>query len=141
MSLDVIADVNWVAVLVAAVVWFALGAAWYIPPVMGSRWQDYGAIEVPDDAKPDPKVFILTLVAYFVAATVTAMLAAATGTQSLGAGIVLGAVVGVGYALTAAGVTALYDPKPNPFGWFWINGVFNVVGLTAVGGIIGAFGA
>lgn len=140
MSLDVLADVNWLAVLVAAVAWFVLGAVWYIPPVMGGRWQRAGGIEVPEDASPRPIIFVLTLVAYVVAAAVTAMLAVATDTSSAGEGAVLGLVVGVGYALTAAAVTAIYDTKPDPFAWFWINGVFNVVGLTVVGLVIGAFG-
>lgn len=139
MSFDVLTDVNWLAVLVAGVAWFILGAIWYIPPVMGKRWQRAGGIEVPEGAGPNPAVFGLTLIAYLVGAAVTAMLAAATGTDTVGEGALLGLLVGVGYALTAAAVTAIYDQKPDPFGWFWINGVFNVIGLTVVGAIIGAF--
>ena len=138
MSLDVLSDVNWLAVALGAVVWFVLGAIWYIPPVMGRRWAAAGGIELPEDTNPDPKVFVLTLLAYLVAAAVTGMLAVATGTESAGEGALLGFLVGVGYALTAAAVSALYDRKPEPFAWFWINGVFNVVGLTAVGLVIGA---
>lgn len=139
MSLDVLADVNWLAVLLATLAWFVLGALWYIPPVMGARWQKAGGIATPESG-PNPMIFVLTLVAYFVAATVTAMLAVATGSDSAGQGALLGFVVGIGYALTAAGVTALYDKKPDPFGWFWINGLLNLVGLTVVGLVIGAFG-
>jgi hypothetical protein len=139
MSIDVIGDVNWLAVVLGAVAWFVLGAVWYIPPVMGRRWQRAGGIEMPEDAGPNPAVFGLTLFAYLVAAAVTGMLAVATGTGSAGEGAVLGLLVGVGYALTAAAVSAIYDQKPEPFAWFWINGAFNVVGLTVVGMIIGAF--
>lgn len=137
MTLDVISDINWLAVALSAVVWFSLGAVWYIPPVMGRRWQAAGGIDVPEDAGPDAKVFGLTLLAYLVGAAATAMLAAATGTDTAGEGAVLGLVVGVGYAVTAAAVTAIYDRKPDPFGWFWINAVFNLVGLVVVGVIIG----
>ncbi len=132
-------DISWIAVVVAAVAWFALGAAWYMNPWIARAWQQAGAIEVADDAEPNPTVFLLTFVAYLVASTVTALIAAAVGIDSIGAGATLGALVGVGYALTAAAVTAIYDMKPRPFTWFWINGVFNLLGLTAVGIIIGAF--
>jgi hypothetical protein len=141
MSLDVIGDVNWLAILVAAVVWFVLGGLWYMTPVIARVWQRAGGIEVPEDAGPNPMVFVLTFLAYLVAATVTAMLAVATGTDTVGEGVALGAVVGVGYALTAAAVNAIYDQKPEPVTWFWVNGVFNLIGLTVVGAIIGAFGA
>jgi hypothetical protein len=137
--IEALGNVNWIAAAVAAVVWFVLGAAWYINPFIARKWQESGGIEVPEDQGPDPMVFLYTLIAYFVASVVTAMLAVATGVSSLGEGAALGLTVGVGYALTAAAVTSVYDQKPNPFTWFWINGVFNVIGLTAVGAIIGAF--
>jgi ABC-2 type transport system ATP-binding protein len=94
---------------------------------------------IHEDQQPDPKVFVLTLLAYFVATVVTSLLAAGVGVESTGDGAALGVVVGVGYALTAAAVTAIYDQKPQPLTYFWINGVFNVAGLTVVGAILGAF--
>jgi hypothetical protein len=137
MTFDVLSDVNWLAVIVAAAGYFVLGVAWYVP--MGPRWSRAGGIEVPEDASPEPSVFVLTYVAYAVAGVATAMLAVATGTDTLGEGVVLGLVVGVGYALTAAGVSAVYDRKPEPLNWFWMNGVLNVIGLVVMGAIIGAW--
>lgn len=139
MSLTMLADVDWVAVVVAALVWFALGAAWYMTPFVAERWQRAGGIEVDPDARPNPAVFVLTLAAYLVGCAATGLLAVAIGITGVGEGAVLGLVVGVGYALTAAGVAAVYDQKPEPVTWFWINGVFNVAALVAVGAVIGAF--
>ena len=45
-------------------------------------------------------------------------------------------IVGVGYAFTAAAVTALYDRKPQPMVWWLVNGIFNVIGLVVVALII-----
>ncbi len=139
MVLDMFGQVHWVGAVVAALVWFAMGAAWYMAPPISKRWQDAGGIEVPEDQQPDPKVFLFTLLAYVVAAVVTSLLAAGVGVTSVADGAALGLVVGVGYALTAAAVTAIYDQKPQPVTHFWINGVFNVAGLTAVGAVLGAF--
>lgn len=36
MSFDVLGDLNWLAVVVAAIAYFALGALWYAPPVFGT---------------------------------------------------------------------------------------------------------
>lgn len=139
MGWSLLSDISWLGVLLGALLWFVLGAVWYMLPPIAQRWQQYGGIEVSDDDAPKPSIFILTFVAYFVAITVTSMLAVAVGVESAGQGACLGLAVGIGYALTAAAVTAIYDTKPNPFGWFWINGVFNVIGLTAAGAVVGIF--
>lgn len=136
MSFDAFSDVNYVAVLVAAIAYFALGALWYIPPVMGTVWQKAGGIEIAEGEGPNPVLFIGTYVAYAVSGLATALLAVATGTDTAAEGIVLGLTVGVGYAFTAAGVSALYDRKPQPMIWWLVNGIFNVVGLVVVALII-----
>lgn len=138
MSFDTLQDVNWAAVAVAAVAYFLLGAIWYIPPVMGNMWAKAGGIDMTGQS-PNPLSFLGTLVAYFVAGITTAMLAVGTGTDTAEEGAILGLVVGVGYALTAAAVSAIYDRKPDPLGWFLINGMFNTGALVVVGTIIGAW--
>ena len=39
MILDHFGDLNWLAILVAAVAWFAFSAAWYSVPPLSSAWQ------------------------------------------------------------------------------------------------------
>jgi len=39
MSLDVIGNLNWLAVIVGGVIYFALGAVWYSPVLLGRQWQ------------------------------------------------------------------------------------------------------
>jgi len=138
MTFDVLADVNWLAILVAAVAWFALGSAWYIAPPIATRWAKAGGIEIAEDQQPDPMVFVLTFVVYVVVTTGTAMLAVATGTDTAGEGAVLGGIVGA-FLVCAAAVSAIYDQKPEPLNYFWINGVFNLVALVVVGLMLGSW--
>lgn len=139
MIIDMFAYVHWLGAAVAAVAWFLMGAAWYIAPPISKRWQAAGGIEIPEGQQPDPKTFAWTFLAYLVATVVTSLLAAGVGVGSIADGAALGLVVGVGYALTAAAVTAIYNQKPQPLAHFWINGVFNVAGLTVAGAILGAY--
>jgi hypothetical protein len=58
------------------------------------------------------------------------MLAAATGTDTVGEGIVLGLVTGVGIAFTALFVTGFFDPqKPQATLWVAVVGGYHIVGL------------
>jgi hypothetical protein len=135
MVLDGLGEVNYLAALVAAIAWFILGAIWYAPPVLGRAWQRSAGVEVPEGG-PNPGVFVVTFVAYFVAAVVTAALAVLTGSTTVYDGIGLGVTVGVGYALALIAIGATYERKAEPIMYFLINGIYNVLGLVVVGIIV-----
>lgn len=134
MSLDV-SQLNWLAVLVGAVVYFVLGAVWFAPQVLGRPWM---AAIGWDESRPRPEMNPVSYVGpaafYLIAAIATGLLAAATGTDTLSEGVVLGLVLGVGYALTVTATDAVFDPnKPKPWTWFAISGAYHVVALVIVG--------
>ena len=140
MTLD-LGGLNWLAVIVAAVVYFVIGAAWFAPAVFGRPWM--AAIGF-DESRPRPEMNPMTYAGpalfYLIASIATGLLAAATGTDTLGEGAILGLVVGVGYALVVTATDAVFDPnKPKPWNWFAISGAYHVVSLIIVGMIIGAW--
>ena len=58
------------------------------------------------------------LFGYLFAAAATAMIAVSTGTNTFSEGIVLGLVIGVGYAATLTAVMATFESKkPQPTMW------------------------
>ena len=136
MSFDVLSDVNYLAAIVAAIAWFALGAIWYMPAVMGRAWMRSAGIEMPEGYRPNPMVFVVTFVAYLITAVATGMLARATGSETLGEGIVLGFVIAIGFAVTLSAVSSIYDRRPEPTTWFLINGTFNLIGYLLVAVIV-----
>lgn len=87
-------ELNWLAVIVATVVYFALGALWYAPPVFGNAWMRAAGTVMQEGERPGPAIYFTPLIGYFIAVIATAMLAAATGSTTLSQGIVLGLVVG-----------------------------------------------
>jgi hypothetical protein len=139
MKFDLLGDVNYLAALVATIAYFVWGAIWYAPPVLGKVWQRAAGIEMPENTTPSPMFFIGTLVAYFVGAVATAMLALGTASDTVSEGVVLGVVIGVGYAMTAAAVTTIYERKPQPTTYFWLNGIYNFVGALIVAIIVSAW--
>lgn len=138
MQLEYFSDVNYLAVIGAALAYFAMGFVWY-GVLFSKPWQEAMGIEVQEGQQPSPSLFVLTLLAYFVSAVVTAVIAFGSATDTAMEGAVLGALVGVGYSLTLAGITAMYDQKPKPLNLWLINGAFNVLALVVVGVIVGAW--
>jgi hypothetical protein len=140
MTID-LGQLNWLAVLVGAVVYFVIGAAWFAPAVFGRPWM---AAIGWDESRPRPEMNPISYVGpaafYLVASIATGVLAAATGTDTLEEGITLGLVVGLGYALVVTATDAVFDPnKPKPWTWFVISGAYHVVSLILVGAILGAW--
>ena len=136
MAFDTLGDLNWLAVLVAAIAYFVLGASWYIPPVFGTAWMRAAGTEMPEGQRPGPAIYLAPLITCLVASIATAMLAAATGSGTFSEGLVLGLVVGVGYAVTSAALGAIFDQKPEPALWFLITAGYHLLGLLIVAVIV-----
>jgi hypothetical protein len=140
MTIDV-SGINWLAVIVAAAIYFFLGALWYSKVLFGERWQ---ASIGWDSARTPPQMSPLSYAApalmYLIAAVATALIAGATGTDTLTEGLILGLVTGLGYALPMLGIEATFDPnKPQPMTWFVISLGYHLIGFVILGVIIGAW--
>lgn len=137
MSFDILGQLNWLAVIVGALIYFALGAIWYMPFAFGKPWMRSIGWDESRQPQANPMTYIAPLVLYIVAAIATGMLAAASGSDTFGEGIVLGLVIGVGYALVLTAVEAVFDPnKPQPWVWFAISGAYHLIGLVIVAVVV-----
>jgi hypothetical protein len=138
MSLGTLSDVNWLAIVVAAVVYWLLGALWYSPVLLGNVWMRASGLEQSDtEGGPGPLIYLAPFLGYLVSAIATGMLAVATESTTLGDGIVLGLVVGVGYTTVVTAIGAVFSPKmPSPRTWFWITASFNLLGLLITGVLV-----
>jgi uncharacterized membrane protein len=130
VSFDVLSDLNWLAVIVAALAYFAIGAVWYAPPVFGKAWMAAGGMTMPEaGTRPSPAIYLTPLVGSVLSAIALGMLAKATGTDTLEEGIALGLVVAFGFAVAISFVTAQFESeKPKPMVWGAVNAGYHVVG-------------
>lgn len=138
MSFDALSQVNWLAVIVGALVYFALGALWYSPAFLGRRWQRSIGWD-PEQRPPEMRVttYLVPALAYLVMAIAIGLLAEATGTDTIGEGLILGLVLGIGLSLMHTLVDATFDPnKPEPWTWFAINGSYHALGVLIVAVIV-----
>jgi hypothetical protein len=130
-----LAELNWLAILVAAIAAFVLGGAWYSPRLFGNAWmQDVGLTE--ESAAESNMAFIfggafalILIAAIFLGATI--------GDSTWQGGLHTGLVVGVAWVATAYGVTYLFERRPLRL--FLVNAGYNIVLFALMGTIIGAW--
>ena len=135
MLFDFFDDLNWLAVIVAALAYFVIGFAWYSDFLFGKQYR--AATGQDEDASPDPVAIVVNLVAWFVAALALGLIAKAIGADTWDDGLVLGLVAGIGFVLTAVVSDILYTKRPASL--LWILGAYNVIGFAVMGIILGVW--
>lgn len=73
MSLAVLGDLNWLAVLVATIAFFALGGVWYSNALFGKQWTEAVAWEMSEEDKPPITLYLMPLLTCFVSSVAVAM--------------------------------------------------------------------
>lgn len=141
MSFDPLGELNWLAVAVAALAYFAVGAVWYARPVFGKIWGDAGGFPLPERGEgPGPGIFVTPLVGSILSAIALAVIAQATDTDTFAEGLALGLVVAVGFAVSISLVTAQFESqKPKPMVWGAVNAGYHVVGTLIAAVIVASW--
>lgn len=134
MILDLFGELNWLAVVVATLAWFAFSAIWYSVPPLSKAWADAAKVDASGDGPSMAVLFVPTLIGYFITSIVIGLLVAGTGTDTVADGIVLGAVLGVGFGMVSSLVNQIYEGKGSSY--FVINGVNAVVAYAIVAAIL-----
>jgi Protein of unknown function (DUF1761) len=134
MILDLFDKLNWLAVLVATLAWFAFSAIWYSVPPLSKAWATNARVDTSGDGPPLALLFIPTLIGYFVTTVVIGLLVAGLAVDALGDGIVLGVVLGVGFGMVSALVNQVYEGKGSSY--FLINGINAVISYGIVAAIL-----
>lgn len=131
MLIDLLGDLNWLAVVVATLAWYVFSAVWYSVPPISKAWIQATRVTPQGTGNmPPPSTMIGTLVAYFVTTIVIALLVAALGITEVGNAIELGVLLGVAFGLVLAFITQLYEQKGSTY-WL-INGVGAVISFSIV---------
>ena len=131
-----IADINWLAVIVATIAAFALGGLWYSKALFANSWmQEVGLTEETVNNTNVARTFGGTFVLQLIAATA---LAAYIGTDSTWqSGLYTGLLIGVFWIATAYGITYLFEQRSMRL--FFINAGYYIVLFAIDGTIIGAW--
>jgi len=129
-------QINFLAVLVAALSSFVIGYLWYAPFTFGTVWmKEVGLTDKKIRQTNLIKTFGLT---FLLSLVICFNLAAFLGRDSgLAWGMMAGGLAGIGWVGASLGINYLFERKSLKL--FLINGGYNAVTYIIAGGIIGAW--
>lgn len=128
-------EVNWLAVVAAALSMFVIGGIWYSPLLFDKAWQRAAGISDEQRNRGNTPLifgaaFVLTLV---MAANLAFFIAGPDTTLGFAVGAALAA--GFGWAALSVGVLTLFERRP--ISYFLINGGYLTIGFAVMGLILG----
>lgn len=131
---NTIAQLNYLAIVVAAISNFFVGGLWYSQILFGNVWMRSNNftgedIQGANMALIYGKAFVLMLVSAFI----LAMFIGPEGT--LVTGLLAGFFVGIGWVTTSLGVIDLFERRPTSH--FLVNSGYHVVSFMVMGAILG----
>jgi hypothetical protein len=101
-----LSTLNWLAVIVAGLAYFFLGALWYSPLLFAKPFIKYRG-EITDGGQPID--YLLTLVCDLAAALVLAIFVRLAGAETLGHGIAVGLAAAAGFAISNTFVFSIFN--------------------------------
>ena len=129
-------NLNWLAIIVAAVSAFILGGLWYSPLMFAKRWmKETGISEESTKDINMIKLFSLAFILSMIASFFLAMFIG--GKAGAGFGAMAGFMAGLGWVFTFMGISYLFEART--LAHFLINSVYSIVSLTIMGTIIGVW--
>ena len=128
MNTEFLKDINWVAVLVAGLAYFAIGAIWYSKLLFSKNWIEYTGVDVNDPKAKEGMLqyMLFSLVLMIVCSAGLAILISKLELSGWKNGVKLGGLTGLCFGATALSITYLFEKKP--LGLHLINGLYVVIG-------------
>lgn len=135
MGFAALASLNWIAVFVATLATFVLGAIWY-GPLLGKPWIRYSGMD--EEKQRESNMTVLFGGAFVLQLIAAVALALFIGPGSdLAAGAFAGFAAGAFFVSTGLGVVYLFERRPAAL-WA-IDAGYQIAGFTLMGLILGAW--
>ncbi len=129
--------INYLAVVVSAVIYWLLGALWY-GVLFGNRWMALEGLSPDKIQQMNPTIpYVVAFVMNLILAYALANVCIWRQADSPGKGAALGALLWVGFVATVTFTTYLFEGRPKEL--FLINYGYALAGLLIMGAILGAW--
>lgn len=130
-------QINYIAVLAAALSTFVLGGLWYSPLLFGKAWMRVNNFTDSDVAKfSKARMFGWSFLFALIMSLNLAMFLAAPGTNVVW-GMAAGALAGIGWVTMAVAIIGVFENRS--WGYIAINGGYMILAFVGMGAILGAW--
>ncbi|MBI2669285.1 DUF1761 domain-containing protein [Candidatus Woesearchaeota archaeon] len=130
-----IVEINYWAVLVAAIVSYILGALWHSPLLFGKLWMRLSKVQDTEETKKHmAKSYILTFLTVLVMSYVLAHFVDYAEATTLVGGLLAGFWAWLGFVATIELGAVLWENKP--FGLYLFGASYHLVSLLLMGAIL-----
>lgn len=132
-----VADINLVAVLVASLAYFAVGAVWYSPVLFSKQWMKELGKKEKDLKDGAPAAMIVGMLTTLITVYVLAWFFDLLNISNAVGGAVTAAWVALGFVITNSLMHAAYHGVSKKL-WL-INNGYNLLGYIVAGAVLGAW--
>lgn len=133
--IDALTSVNWLAVMLATLAYFVLGALWFTP-LFGRAWDRSLGIERKRGERYPAIYYVVPFVSGLLVSAATAVLVRAVGIEGWADAALLGLVVGIGFSAAVTFTNAVTPTTRHPLAFAAITGSYHVVGAVIAAVII-----
>jgi len=133
MDITFLSQVNYLAILTSAVVFFVIGSLWYSPLLMSTLWgEELKRNQVTPKMPMKHELWgkmLLTFIANIIASFAMAYLVIMTESTTWQAGLQLGVIVSIGFAATTLAANFVWQSRT--FKLFLIDVGYPILGIVA----------
>jgi hypothetical protein len=126
--------INFLAIIVAALIRVALGAAWFSPAAFLPRWRAVVGIDEATMRAGLPRAVAVDVVGAIVMAFVLVHAVVYAGASSIGQGAAVGFFNWLGFIAVTQLSATMHEHRP--FAFFAINSGYNLIALALMGALL-----
>jgi hypothetical protein len=129
-----LSSINWLAVVVAAVLSLVVGFVWYSKPVFLLPWLKGIEKDESFAQQANPMTFVFSFLSSILEAVFVTFLLTAMGSTTLVSGITAGFMIWLGFVFTTHWVNDLFSKRS--FGFTLITSGYHLVMLLIMGALL-----
>jgi len=129
MNTEIFSHMNWLAILVATLAYFVIGALWYSKVLFGSKWASLLKLDLndPNQKKGMGQMMLSSFILMLITCIGLSILIVKVNFDSnYMYGIKIGLLTGICYASTAVSINYVYARKPLAL--YFINNGYHIAG-------------